>query len=106
MTWWQPRGLAEAVELKAAHPDATVVAAFNAIYAGEENATQGGKLVPTLPSLPPGFDATVASTPSRFGATTEKCSATRPSSNALVNATACTLVADGVHDTGLEARSA
>jgi carbon-monoxide dehydrogenase medium subunit len=26
MTWFQPRGLAEAVELKAAHPDATVVA--------------------------------------------------------------------------------
>jgi hypothetical protein len=42
-------------------PDATVVAAFNAIYAGEDNTTQGGLTITSLANLPSGFDATAAS---------------------------------------------
>jgi Ferritin-like domain len=42
-------------------PDATVVAAFNAIYGGEEVATQAGVSITGLPGLPAGFDALAAS---------------------------------------------
>jgi hypothetical protein len=42
-------------------PNATVVAAFAAIYGGEEVATQGNVSIAGLPSLPSGFDAVAAS---------------------------------------------
>jgi Ferritin-like domain len=42
-------------------PNATVVAAFAAIYGGEEVATQGGVSIAGLPALPSGFDAVAAS---------------------------------------------
>lgn len=41
-------------------PDATVVAAFNAIYASEDNTVQGGVTITSLSNLPSGFDATAA----------------------------------------------
>jgi hypothetical protein len=42
-------------------PDVTVVAAFNAIYAGEDNTTQAGVSITGLANLPSGFDAAAAS---------------------------------------------
>lgn len=42
-------------------PNAAAVAAFDAIYAGEENATQAAKVITSLPNLPTGFDAVAAS---------------------------------------------
>ena len=42
-------------------PDAAVVAAFGAIYAGEDETTQAGVSITTLPNLPSAFDATAAS---------------------------------------------
>ncbi|MFI5257536.1 MAG: ferritin-like domain-containing protein [Gemmatimonadales bacterium] len=42
-------------------PSAAVVAAFDAIYAGEDNTTQGGVSITGLPKLPSGFDALAAS---------------------------------------------
>ena len=41
-------------------PDANVVAAFNAIYAGEDNTVQGGVTITSLANLPSGFDANAA----------------------------------------------
>jgi hypothetical protein len=41
-------------------PDANVVAAFNAIYASEDNTVQGGVTITSLANLPSGFDATAA----------------------------------------------
>jgi hypothetical protein len=41
-------------------PSAAVVAAFDAIYGGEENATQAGKAIASLSNLPTGFDAAAA----------------------------------------------
>ena len=42
-------------------PSAAVVAAFDAIYGGEENVTQAAKVITALPGLPNGFDAAAAS---------------------------------------------
>ena len=42
-------------------PSAAVVAAFNAIYGGEETATQAAVSIVGLPGLPTGFDAAAAS---------------------------------------------
>jgi hypothetical protein len=42
-------------------PSAAAVAAFEAIYAGEENVTQATKVITSLPNLPTGFDAAAAS---------------------------------------------
>ncbi|MEO8562271.1 MAG: ferritin-like domain-containing protein [bacterium] len=42
-------------------PDATVVAAFNAIYGGEDVTMQGSVSITGLPNLPAGFDALAAS---------------------------------------------
>jgi hypothetical protein len=42
-------------------PSAAVVAAFAAIYGGEENVTQAAKVITALPGLPNGFDAAAAS---------------------------------------------
>jgi len=41
-------------------PPQAVVDAFNLIYAGEDNVTQAGKVVTSLPNLPSGFDAAAA----------------------------------------------
>jgi hypothetical protein len=41
-------------------PSAAVVAAFDAIYGGEENVTQAAKVITSLSNLPPGFDAAAA----------------------------------------------
>ena len=42
-------------------PSAGVVAAFDAIYGGEENVTQATKVITSLSNLPTGFDAAAAS---------------------------------------------
>jgi hypothetical protein len=42
-------------------PSAAAVAAFDAIYASEDNATQAAKVITSLPNLPAGFDAVAAS---------------------------------------------
>jgi hypothetical protein len=41
-------------------PPQAVVDAFNLIYAGEDNTTQAGKVVTSLPNLPSGFDTAAA----------------------------------------------
>ena len=42
-------------------PSAGVVAAFDAIYGGEDTVTEAGKAIASLPNLPAGFDAAAAS---------------------------------------------
>jgi hypothetical protein len=42
-------------------PSAAVVAAFEAIYGGEENTTHATKVITSLPNLPAGFNAAAAS---------------------------------------------
>jgi hypothetical protein len=41
-------------------PSAAAVAAFEAIYGGEQNTTQANKVITSLPNLPAGFDAAAA----------------------------------------------